>query len=284
MAISHYRCAVSTQLPFPDDHEEQDLATQTWSIACEQKGVDIEFDEAALTLVTARGAQCRGELKTKARPLIEGEYGLAAPSNKTQLLSNRNRVKDLLTRAAFTYENPTTRSGIYENPVLQRIINEMWFANQKDEGVVYSGYFSPRLSLITLALVLTVIQNVLEEWATGKRKSISFTKKLYYDKFEAHLSTLEDFAERTKRYRMVPMMLTTFLTRARENADATLEEGDDAAKLDGEDVENAVKDWMERHGLDGDANEGGEHHRAGEWPGDGVVERDGEEVVEQATE
>jgi len=252
------------------------MAATVWDIACAQKGVEIEFDEAALTLVAARGAQCRGELKTKARPLIESEYGLTAPSNREERISVRKRVKELLHRVAFAYEDPEARRGVYENPVIQRITNEMWFANQKDEGVAFPRYFSPRLPLTTLALILTVIQNVLEEWMTGKRKSIHFTRKLYQEKLEAHLSSLEDFSERTKRYRILPTILTAIITHACENADALFEEDETATRLDEEDVENAVKDWMEQHGLlEHDSDEDEVNGGAGYQHGKNDIRRSG---------
>ena len=46
------------------------------------------------------------------------------------------------------------RRGLYRNPLIQKLINVMWFRNRQDEGVVYDQYFHP-IKVEMLALVLT---------------------------------------------------------------------------------------------------------------------------------
>jgi hypothetical protein len=49
-----------------------------------------------------------------------------------------------------------SRKGLYENSIIQKVVNGMWFANKNDEGVVYHEYFKP-FPLITTALICTAV-------------------------------------------------------------------------------------------------------------------------------
>ena len=53
--------------------------------------------------------------------------------------------------------DPEQRSGLYKNPLIQKIVNVMWFRNALDEGVSYPDHFQP-LKTHTVALVLTVVR------------------------------------------------------------------------------------------------------------------------------
>jgi hypothetical protein len=53
------------------------------------------------------------------------------------------------------------RTGYYLAPVIGEIINEVWFADRDDEGIVYEAYFNP-IDNITIALVATVVSLTLQ--------------------------------------------------------------------------------------------------------------------------
>lgn len=67
----------------------------------------------------------------------------------------------------ITMQDPTACSGIYESPVIQEIINVMWFANKRDKGVVYGSYFKSGIPIVTIALVLTVVCYFLSNLLTN---------------------------------------------------------------------------------------------------------------------
>jgi hypothetical protein len=96
------------------------------------KGVDIVFDThikglvrglfttflqlIVITKITRYGANLRGEIKTKARPLVKEKFGLNNPTTpkgvhghelarkrKEQVTTMRTKVEDLLDQDAFTY-------------------------------------------------------------------------------------------------------------------------------------------------------------------------------------
>jgi hypothetical protein len=48
------------------------------------------------------------------------------------------------------------RKGIYNHPIIQKAVNRMWFKNKRDEGILYSEYFSP-ISGPSIALILTAV-------------------------------------------------------------------------------------------------------------------------------
>jgi len=48
------------------------------------------------------------------------------------------------------------RCGFLKVPIMQKIINMMWFANKNDEGIKYQMWFKP-FPLPALALILTVV-------------------------------------------------------------------------------------------------------------------------------
>ena len=52
VAISHYRTCISCIQAFPDDAEEQQLATASWANACKQKDVTVPLEEDHLPLVS----------------------------------------------------------------------------------------------------------------------------------------------------------------------------------------------------------------------------------------
>lgn len=117
-------------------------------------------------------------------------------------------------------------------PLIQVIINNAWFRDSKDDGVVHPEFSDGgKLSLVTLAFVLTVvrfsvmtegssheflqIENCLDEWATGSRKEVQLSQNVYKNKYETHLTRLKDFEKQTADHGIVPRLLKYLLKNAR---------------------------------------------------------------------
>jgi hypothetical protein len=102
----------------------------------------------------------RGELKTKVRPLVEAMFGFESGQNRQTITKNRALVEELKDGYCFVYEvrskDVQKREGLYKGQIIQKVINAMWFANKRDEGVLYPQWFSP-ISIEMLALVLTAV-------------------------------------------------------------------------------------------------------------------------------
>ncbi|KAI5981563.1 hypothetical protein EDD15DRAFT_2379389 [Pisolithus albus] len=121
--------------------------------------------------------------------------------SKSAIKKNRSLAEALKegTNFAFKHMAPMEedRRGFLKAPLIQKIINTMWFANKHDEGVMFPEHFKP-FPYPTLALVLTAIECCIDEWATGKWGDIPFTTQEYHPVYEAYLKCLQDFDYATK--------------------------------------------------------------------------------------
>ncbi|KIK04876.1 hypothetical protein K443DRAFT_4235 [Laccaria amethystina LaAM-08-1] len=237
-AISIYRAQIGAVEPYPDRVEDREAAVAAWVEACNGRGIRIEFDQDIMKLIMARASQARGQLKTLARPLVEAAYGIS-PANPKR--DNRNLVEDLQDRIGFAYKAPD-RTGLYRHPIIQTIINKMYFKNKTDDGIVNPEFSeNEELSLVTLALVLTVIDNCLDEWQTGEHVDVQFSAAAYKNKFIAHLKRLEDFAEKTKDANIFSYRLMTVSRKHAKADDAP--QVIQAARVTEDEVEAAKKEW-----------------------------------------
>jgi uncharacterized protein DUF6532 len=50
------------------------------------------------------------------------------------------------------------RKGIYNNSIIQKAVNKMWFMNKRDEGIAYKEYFNP-MPIPAIALILTAVSD-----------------------------------------------------------------------------------------------------------------------------
>ncbi|KIK10949.1 hypothetical protein PISMIDRAFT_123599, partial [Pisolithus microcarpus 441] len=144
--------------------------------------------------ITSRGSQVHGELKTKLHPLIEVMFGFHSSQSKSAIKKNRSLAEVLKegTNFAFKHMAPMEedRCGFLKVPLIQKIINTMWFANKHDEGTMFPEHFKP-FPYPTLALVLTAIECCIDEWVTGKWGDIPFTTQEYHSVYDAYLSVFK---------------------------------------------------------------------------------------------
>ncbi|KAL0960756.1 hypothetical protein HGRIS_005778 [Hohenbuehelia grisea] len=245
-----FRGLISTSIPYPTRDEERDGALRVWNTAAARRGLLVELEEEIAKLIAARGPQVRGELKTKACPIVEVLYGL---NSCTDVREKRDKVEALLTRASFIYKEPDARKGIYAHDAIQMVINNMWFADKGDEGIKLScfGDGGDGIPLVTIALVLTVIENVLDEWITGKHIHIAFSSTSYKSKYEAHLNYLNEFAIHTKDAGIVPTIRKRLLKLARTHAKVDETVSQVKPGLDMSDFEAARLEW-EANGVAAD--------------------------------
>lgn len=93
------------------------------------------------------------------KPIVELIYGFKSGENKKSIARNRQLAEELKDELTFTfkvcllafflylrlraYQDIKSRKGIYRNPLFQKSANAMWFANRRDEGVMYPEMFNP---------------------------------------------------------------------------------------------------------------------------------------------
>ncbi|EPQ50927.1 hypothetical protein GLOTRDRAFT_49931 [Gloeophyllum trabeum ATCC 11539] len=216
-AWGHFRARVSTEYPYPGQEEEETWAGEAWVKACRAKNIDMELEDELVKTIIQRGSQVRGKLKEQAVLLVPQAYGLRATASDKDIRENRDKVARLTggQKPTFIYQNPDTRYRMYEHEIIQTLINATWFRKKNDTGVRYAEYFKRGIPLVTIALVLTAVENVLDEWATGKYVRKDFSERAYKETFEKHCRLLEDFREQTRELRVLKHIRLELLGNAR---------------------------------------------------------------------
>ncbi|KAJ6478334.1 hypothetical protein C8R45DRAFT_792777, partial [Mycena sanguinolenta] len=209
LAIDTFRCDVSVKQAFPDSTTESAMVRGAWKEACEDLGVGMVLTPIVAKMIASRGSQLRGELKTKVRPLMDTMYGFKSGQNKKTIAFNRKLAKDLKEESTFAFkvsQDIENKKGLYKKPIIQSVFNAMWFANSKDEGPRHPELFSP-IPLRALALVLTAIENNIDERLTGIRTDVPFTANDYRAVYEGHVKSLEQFEVHTQKYKLLEKIL-----------------------------------------------------------------------------
>ncbi|KAG1842605.1 hypothetical protein F4604DRAFT_1544487, partial [Suillus subluteus] len=196
-ATSIYRCLVVTETPFPKSLLiETKLAKHAWREASNVAGLTVQHWSKWRT------SHVRGELKTKMCGLTASFFGFWESCSIAAIQANRDLAEALKEGASFVFKDWEMKSGIYKSDLMQSGINDMWFANHIDEGIVYASYFDP-LPVKLIALVLTVVKCCIDEWATGVREDIKFAVVSYSPVYLVHLESLQQFEERTAAYKLL---------------------------------------------------------------------------------
>jgi hypothetical protein len=166
----------------------------------------------------------RGVIRDIARPLVKAHYDLEEPKLKDPRTAqnNQKKVEYLLNKKSFYCQvrcdvltcpnshryikDTANRTGDFKHPVIQAIVNGVWFCDSNAHGIKFSHYFTSHLPLPALAFVLTLvsvlirsiyvliclqIEVVLDEWQTGEEKQLVFSEAEYKTKFEEHLRSLK---------------------------------------------------------------------------------------------
>ncbi|KAJ6452580.1 hypothetical protein C8R45DRAFT_1112886 [Mycena sanguinolenta] len=206
LAIDIFRCDVSVKQAFPDSTTKSTMVRAAWKEACEDIGAGMVLAPIMAKMIASRGSQLRGELKTKVRPLIDTMYGFKSGQNKKTIAFNRKLAEDLKEESTFAFKDIKKKKGLYKHPIIQCVFNAMWFANSKDEGPRHPELFSPIL-LRALALILTAIENNIDEHLTGIRTDVAFTANNYRAVYEGHVKALEQFEAHTLKYKLLEKIL-----------------------------------------------------------------------------
>lgn len=72
------------------------------------------FIEVSISQITSRGSQLRGEIKSKARPLVEGHFGFESGLNRKIIAMNRETAENLKEGKGFIYKVLVSPLFIYD--------------------------------------------------------------------------------------------------------------------------------------------------------------------------
>ncbi|KAK6971928.1 hypothetical protein R3P38DRAFT_2586128, partial [Favolaschia claudopus] len=207
VAIKVYRCFCAGRHAFPDHTLEVSWVCEAWALACRKVNINMELTPTLTKLITKRGTHLRGEVKTKARPIVELQFGFKRVyingQNKSTIKHNRDWAEELTTDLTFTFLDPKARKGMYKSTAIQKLTNAVFFANRRDEGPTFPEYFNP-FPKPAMALILTALHNSIDEWNTGIRADTPFTANEYRDVYEKHLKALNKFDSHTAKYAILP--------------------------------------------------------------------------------
>lgn len=104
VAQRHYRSLIATDWPYPDLTEATTYAKDAWAKACSGKNVSVALTDGLSTLITARGSQLRGEVKSKCRTLVPVLYKLYDATQKADPRETRDKVAVLLQGNSFIFK------------------------------------------------------------------------------------------------------------------------------------------------------------------------------------
>ncbi|KAF8141126.1 hypothetical protein EV363DRAFT_1097146, partial [Boletus edulis] len=210
-AIQIFCSILLTDDPFPSTAQEEKWALSAWEIARSHHKVNIDHNPALIRLITARTSHLRGQFKARARSIVmnPNTYSFLSGQGEDGIKGNRALVAELKKASAFIYVvrlSIERHVGIYANPAIQQVINEVLFKHANNDGIRWARYYSP-FPRVGFALTLTVIECAIDEWAMGVRQNVTFRKEDYSDVFTSHMNALNEFDEVASRYNLLPTIL-----------------------------------------------------------------------------
>ncbi|KAJ7076595.1 hypothetical protein B0H15DRAFT_934291 [Mycena belliarum] len=205
--------------------------------------------------ITNRGSHFRGELKTKVKPLAELLYGFKIGQNKKILAENRQRAEELKDNLTFTFKDIKGRKGIYRHPIFQKAVNAMWFANRRDEGPSFPEYFNP-FPKQGLAIVLTAVEHLIDEWATGIRTDVQFTTTDYRSIYEGHITALQQFEDHTQAHFILDNILERLHNIGRFNSGAQPLAVSNTSVLRKADLDAAIQEYQQNEETESEGENG----------------------------
>ncbi|KAI6035799.1 hypothetical protein EDC04DRAFT_2897569 [Pisolithus marmoratus] len=220
--IREYHTQLCTQAPMPDHTQETALLNVSWARGCQVTSINLAQSPQLVKLmsvlhhfspakhppfcmlqVTIQGSQVHGQLKTKLQPLVKAMYSFYSSQSKSTIKKNCTLAKELKEGMNFAFRHMAAQEDGWHRflkaPLIQKIINMMWFANKHDDSVMFPDHFKP-FPHPALALVLTSIY----EWVTSMQMDVASTIQEYHSVFELHLNCLREFEEATKEFEVLP--------------------------------------------------------------------------------
>ncbi|KAK7467558.1 hypothetical protein VKT23_004611 [Stygiomarasmius scandens] len=226
-----FRCA------FPRDLDTQIIGA--WARATAKTQGDQNLCQPDIIHLRHIFRKLHLSIRTELRPMIIPSYNLKYGAN-TQVY-NQDIQLCLLRKIAFTFKDPIKRRRVYRNPLISKavtaILDLMADIDCNDE-------LSDGVPLPTIAFAISVIEQALEEWHTGKfvqRREICTTAH-HCLRFSQHLRTLQAIdvrAQKKLRARLFVEARYDILLTMRDLACAAKEAEEDELEEDNDDERNS---------------------------------------------
>ncbi|OBZ69791.1 hypothetical protein A0H81_10158 [Grifola frondosa] len=260
-AIKIFIGYLSTDNPYPDKMKELTYAKQAWSEACEWTGIQLESNTELIRMVAAYSWHLRGEMKTAARTFIEIVYGFEMSSKNSVRKRNRTLAKTLKTNDGFVYrkigDTADERRGLYQNKIVQMMVNKIFFKNKNDDGIVLAHIYRP-FPIPAIALILTAIEGAIDEWVPGTRADVTFSVEAYREVFDHHVSALRRFDEASKELEILTKIRTRMADDGRVHAKVDPVDSHVPRSLGSDAFKNAIAEFSSRNGRLSESESDGE--------------------------
>ncbi|KAG2159434.1 uncharacterized protein EDB93DRAFT_1055562, partial [Suillus bovinus] len=116
----------------------------------------VQLTPSLVKMMTRRTSHVHEELKTKMRTLMASFFGFRTSQSTVGIKQNCDLAESLKDGLCFVFKDWEMKRGIYKMELIQSAVNDMWFMNRSDEGVIHSKYFEPLLVEI-IALILMAV-------------------------------------------------------------------------------------------------------------------------------
>ncbi|KAK0492159.1 hypothetical protein EDD18DRAFT_1358223 [Armillaria luteobubalina] len=216
-AITVYKGHLFTEGAFLEHSEEYDVAVQSFIFICKTWNIQMDIDDDLMKLITQCSSQAHGDCKSKACPLVPLAFGIG------------------MDKPIHDMQNI--------NPIIQMVLNVIWFKNKNDEGAMNPNFLKDRIPLPVIALVFTVIECCLDEWQTRQHVDVQFTAAGYKNKYEEHLKILQEYDKQMKDAGIIPKLHQSLAKQAQKCANIVDKPTAHTVQIDNVDLKAAKKDW-----------------------------------------
>ncbi|OBZ72971.1 hypothetical protein A0H81_07163 [Grifola frondosa] len=250
-AIKIFVGYLSTNHPYPDKMQELTFAKQAWTEACETTDIQLEVNSELTRMISCYSWHLRGEMKTAAKTFVEIVYGFQMSSKDSVRKRNRALAETLKTNDSFVYRklgNTTNEHhGLYQNKIIQMMVNKIYYKNKHDDGIVLSPVYTP-FPMPALALVLTAIEGAIDEWVPGTRSDVTFSVETYREVFEHHLAALRNFDEASRELGILTKIRTRIADDGRVHAKVDPVNTRVPRSLGSDAFKNAIAEFSRKNG------------------------------------
>ncbi|PBK70868.1 hypothetical protein ARMSODRAFT_1017646 [Armillaria solidipes] len=204
---------------------------ELWAEECEKAGETYELTMSMKTMIKKRSPHVRGALKADIKPLVAAMYGFVASASKGTIKQNKSKYVMLATGGAFTCKDPQAMRRRFENKIIPMIITEYFFGHRKAPGILWEDAFNP-IKPETLALIITLIEHCINEWADGNFKAQELHETTQNARYINHLKDINAWCKEDHKVTMNIRRLWT--TKGRTHADIQPKQASDGYVNDAE--------------------------------------------------
>ncbi|KAG8710722.1 hypothetical protein FRC08_016802 [Ceratobasidium sp. 394] len=168
-----------------------DAYRETWDL----EALEDEYKpppKAVLTIMMRRASWLQTKVRERVEVIVQYGFGFRNPAVHRADIKHNRRLAEKLAPHVFHCKELKPNTDQYEHPVFIRAIGATLFWDPESIGVVYHDKFNP-IPIPAVALVLTMMQVCIEEWALGQFKSQALDVEKQQVVYEKHLLGLYEY-------------------------------------------------------------------------------------------